>query len=72
MQQNHKNSILHIYDEATSGLDVKNKEKIETFLLQEKTTKIFITHDFNFAKKCTKVFLLENGQLTEVNKNNLT
>lgn len=66
-----KNSILHIYDEATSGLDVKNKEKIETFLLQEKTTKIFITHDFNFAKKCTKVFLLENGQLTEVNKNNL-
>ena len=51
---------------------MKNKEKIETFLLQEKTTKIFITHDFNFAKKCTKVFLLENGQLTEVNKNNLT
>ncbi|MCH8646887.1 ATP-binding cassette domain-containing protein [Staphylococcus lugdunensis] len=66
-----KNSILHIYDEATSGLDMENKDKIEDFLLKEKTTKIFITHDSNFAKRCTKIFLLQNGQLKEINKNQL-
>lgn len=66
-----KNSILHIYDEATSGLDIKNKSKIEEFLLNDKTTKIFITHDLNFAQKCDKVYLLTDGELLELSKNNL-
>lgn len=66
-----KNSILHIYDEATSGLDIRNKSKIEKFLLEDETTKIFITHDLLFAKKCDKVFLLEDGKLVNVSKHNL-
>lgn len=66
-----KDSILHIYDEATSGLDIRNKGKIENFLLKDKISKIFITHDLLFAKKCDKVFLLENGKLMPINKDNL-
>ncbi|HID9439931.1 TPA: ATP-binding cassette domain-containing protein [Clostridioides difficile] len=63
-----KKSLLHIYDEATSGLDFKNKNKVENFLLKEETTKVFITHDLYFAKKCDKIFLLENGQLKKITK----
>ncbi len=54
-------------DEPTGSLDVKTGDAIITLLFtlqkQFKTTLIFVTHDFNLAKRCDRVFVLEAGKL---------
>lgn len=67
-----KSANLHIYDEATSGLDYQNKIKVERFLLRDKTCKLFITHDLLFAAKCDRVFIMRQGSLEEVEVEDVT
>lgn len=67
----YKRSGLHIYDEATSGLDVQNKKIIEDFILKDKTAKIIITHDLALASRCDKIFIFKDGNIKKISKNTI-
>lgn len=47
-----------IFDEITNGLDFTLKEKVCNYLFHYGNIKIFITHDFEFAKQCDDIYTL--------------
>ena len=59
------NPKLLVLDEATSALDNKTEKIIMEAVnkLNKDITIILITHRLTTAKKCDKIFLLENGKL---------
>ena len=54
-------------DEATSSLDIKTARAIENTLLSLNQTVLVITHriDESILKKYDKIFLLEDGIITQ-------
>lgn len=62
-----KNSSFVIMDEATSPLDIKTARAIENTLLSLNQTVLVITHriDESILKKYDKIFLLEDGIITQ-------
>lgn len=62
-----KNSSFVIMDEATSSLDIKTARAIENTLLSLNQTVLVITHriDESILKKYDKIFLLEDGIITQ-------
>lgn len=52
-----------VLDEITNGLDIERKDKVIDYLLNEKSTIIFITHDINLSTMCQKKYILSNGSL---------
>ena len=63
-----KKEIL-IFDESTSSLDNKNKEKfikIINQLAKEKTI-IIISHDENVIKNCKKKYIVKEKKLIKIN-----
>lgn len=62
-----KKSSLVIMDEATSSLDIKTARAIENTLLSLNQTVLVITHriDESILKKYDKIFLLEDGRITQ-------
>lgn len=61
---------LVLADEPTGNLDHEHSEKIQNLLLNcvegegsANRALIVVTHDHNFAKRCQRVFQLQNGQL---------
>lgn len=62
-----KNSLFVIMDEATSSLDIKTARAIENTLLSLNQTVLVITHriDESILKKYDKIFLLEDGRITQ-------
>lgn len=61
---------LILADEPSGNLDTKTGEEVMNLLFnlveQEKMTMILVTHNIDLAKKCKKVFNLENGILSEI------
>lgn len=62
-----KNSLFVIMDEATSSLDIKTARAIENTLLSLNQTVLVITHriDESILNKYDKIFLLEDGRITQ-------
>ena len=62
----HKPKLL-IMDEGTSALDSKTEKTIMEAIdnLKKDITVIIIAHRLNVIKKCDKIFLIENGELTD-------
>jgi lipoprotein-releasing system ATP-binding protein len=62
-------SSIILADEPTGNLDRKTASIIQdillTFCKQKNRALILVTHDLNFAKKCTKHFTLEDGLLKQ-------
>lgn len=58
-------------DEPTGALDQENTDIVIRFfekMAQNQKTVIVVTHDERVAQRCDKIFRLEYGTLTEVNK----
>lgn len=65
-----KKSSLIVMDEATSSLDIKTARAIENTLLSLNQTVLVITHriDESILGKYDKIFLLQNGIITQSGK----
>lgn len=63
----YRNPPILIFDEATSALDVKTEEEIlDSLDLQRyRRTMIIVTHRMSSIRSCDRVYLLDNGRLTE-------
>ena len=63
-----KKEIL-IFDESTSSLDNKNKEKFIKIInqLDKKKTIIIISHDENVIKNCKKKYIVKEKKLIKIN-----
>lgn len=62
-----KNPDILVLDEPTSSLDKETSDKIKENLIKIKYTKIILTHDIEFAKKCDKIFIIsEDGFLKQL------
>jgi len=61
-----------IMDEATSNLDVKTEEAISNTLdlFEGKVTRIIIAHRLSTIKRCERIFVLENGSISESGSHN--
>lgn len=61
--------LLILADEPTGNLDKENTlivmEQLRQLHKENHTTIIMVTHDFELAQTCDRVFLLDNGQLRE-------
>ena len=55
-----QNYNIIIFDEVTNGLDFELKEKVCNYLFEYGNIKLFITHDYEFAKKCDDIYILKN------------
>lgn len=55
-----QNYNIIIFDEVTNGLDFESKEKVCNYLFEYGNIKLFITHDYEFAKKCDDIYILKN------------
>ena len=55
---------IMIFDDSFSAIDRINKKKIldNLMLLEDKASKIFVTHDIELAPKFEKVIYIDNGQ----------
>ncbi|MGG3279570.1 peptidase domain-containing ABC transporter [Paenibacillus solani] len=60
-----------ILDEITNGLDIERKDKVINYLLNAKSTIIFITHDINLSTMCQKKYILSNGDLKTFSSANI-
>ena len=56
-----------LLDEATSALDEDSQKKVQTALenMMKGRTTIIIAHRMSTIEKCNKIFVLENGRLSE-------
>ena len=63
-----KKEIL-IFDESTSNLDNKNKEKFMYTInqLAKEKTIIIISHDENVIKNCKKKYIVKEKKLIKIN-----
>lgn len=56
-------------DEPTGNLDSANGDKIADMLFalnqESDTTLVLVTHDLHLAKRCKRQFIMDSGQLTE-------
>ena len=63
---------LLLADEPTGNLDVRTGERVMDLLgelhLKHELTSVLVTHNMNFAERCERIFRVENGGLTEVNR----
>ena len=61
---------LLIFDEATNSLDLNTEKEIISEINNLKKTKtiIFVSHRISALEKCDKIFKIENGKLTNLNK----
>ena len=58
---------LILADEPTGNLDYENKEKVFNLLKafnQNGKTVIIVTHDIELAKKCHKIYQMDQGKLS--------
>ena len=58
---------LILADEPTGNLDYENKEKVFNLLKafnQSGKTVIIVTHDIELAKKCHKIYQMDQGKLS--------
>ena len=66
---------LVLADEPTGNLDLDNGTKILEIMLslnnEFNTGLVVVTHDRSIAKKMDRVLILENGQLRQVDKDNI-
>ena len=62
-----RNPEVIIFDEATSGLDVKTEKKILNILRKLKKTVIFISHRINSLDFCDKIFSIEGNRVKTIN-----
>jgi len=63
----YKHSPVVVFDEPTANLDVESIEKFQSavrFLAKDKIC-IIVTHDVSTIGVCDKVYMLENGNITE-------
>lgn len=69
-----KNSEIIVFDEPTSSLDVENQEiileTIENLKKQHKTV-ILVTHNFDQTKIADKIFLVNNGRMEILTKQDI-
>jgi len=67
------NPAIVIADEPSGNLDIKNGEKLHRLLADlsrsRGTTFLIATHNKDLAESCRRVVKLENGLLTEVERN---
>lgn len=65
-----KDPDLLMFDEATAHLDIPTREVVKTAIRDvfKNRTRIIITQDREVAEIADRVFYLENGQVTEVEK----
>ncbi len=73
-----KKAPILILDDVISALDTETAEKVLTSLMKEKRTLIIISHRLDVFAYCSKVFVLNNGELVEegthkelINKNGI-
>ena len=61
---------LIIADEPTGSLDEKSAQEIEDLLFElveeQKRTLLMVTHNEKLAKRCSKVYVLQNRGLTAI------
>ena len=62
-----KNPGIVVLDEATSALDNKTEEKIQKALdkLTRERTTLIIAHRLSTIKKANRIFVLNNGRISE-------
>ena len=60
----YKPQIL-LLDEATSFVDSYNEKRINNTLLESECTQIIISHRLSSVKNCTRIYVMENGQIKE-------
>jgi ATP-binding cassette subfamily B protein RaxB len=60
-----------ILDEATSNLDVKRERALHDRLREMAITRIFVTHRPEAAKLADRVFLLKDGRLAELRRDDV-
>ena len=65
-----RQSPIVILDEPTSKLDNENRSQVDQALsrLTEHKTCILITHDRQTARSANRIFTLEKGALTEIDR----
>ena len=61
-----RNPEVIIFDEATSGLDVKTEKNFKHFKKTKKTV-IFISHRINSLDFCDKIFSIEGNRVKTIN-----
>lgn len=66
-----KKSRVYIFDEALSNLDKPNTvlvmDKINEIITEKELTKIFVTHDIEFAKEyADKIYVMHDGRIVSV------
>jgi ABC-type bacteriocin/lantibiotic exporter with double-glycine peptidase domain len=54
-----------IFDESTSALDNITQKHVADSLAKMKCTRIVIAHRLSTIKDCDKIYVLENGKVTE-------
>ena len=62
--------VLYLLDEPTTYLDSANVNKIVNLINKKNSTFCIATHDRSFLEKvCTKLWIIEQGELVEFNGN---
>lgn len=59
-----KPAVLFL-DEATSALDNDTQEKITKMLEKKRVTRIVIAHRVHTVKKCSKIYVMDQGRIAE-------
>ena len=54
-----------IFDEATSALDNRTQKRVTEALGKLDCTRIVIAHRLSTIRDCDRVFVLEDGKITE-------
>ncbi len=60
----HKPAVLFL-DEATSALDNDTQGRIMKMLEKKRMTRIVIAHRVNTVKKCSRIFVMDQGRIAE-------
>lgn len=61
-----KNPRILILDEFTSNLDEKTKNNICDMIFEKNITCLVVTHNFEIAKRCNRIFIMNEGTITEL------
>ncbi|MGM9682921.1 MAG: ABC transporter ATP-binding protein [Eubacteriales bacterium] len=67
--------LIVFADEPTGNLDKKNAEEVLSLLMETQKligqTLVMVTHDTDIAMRADRVFVMDNGVLSPINKNRL-